>query len=127
MSFPYGKWNKHSFPCCQTTYERTQNGEALRRNHLIRDAARGIIHNMVLGGPPERPHVPDYERYGKMVNGEKKAQKKKVKQFLRNMIAIHRARKIANGVRKRKADTMSNDWNKRICVESEGLSKQKED
>ena len=59
-----------------------------------------------------------------MVNGEKKAQKKKVKQFLHHMIAIHRARKIANGLRKH---GVSNDSNKRIRVESEGLSEQQED
>ena len=82
---------------------------------------------MVLGGPPERPYVPDYEQYNEMVNGEKKAQKKKVKQFLRHMIAIHQARKIANGLRNRNADTMFNDSNKHIRIEGEGLLEQKED
>ena len=32
----------------RTTYERTQIGDALRRSHLIPDAAHGIIRNMVL-------------------------------------------------------------------------------
>ena len=88
----------------------------MRETHAIPDTAKVIVRRMTLGGAPERPHKPDYEKYDNS----------------RNEHPLQRFNeaeaKQANKERKRKSDTASpNGVAKRIPIEDRDAMDQNED
>ena len=97
------------------TWKRNQIERALRETHAIPDTAKVIVRRMTLGGAPERPHKPDYEKY------DNSRKEHKLERF------NEAEAKQANKGRKRKSDTMSNGVAKRIRIEDRDAMDQNED
>ena len=97
------------------TWKRNQIERALRETHAIPDTAKAIVHRMVLGGAPERPHKPDYKKYDDL------RKEHKLERF------NEAEAKQANKGRKRKSNTTSNGVAKRVRIEDRDAMEQDED